>query len=88
MICLKHERNGRSMPVAIMVHYTGEGGLAIGSLKPGVALNHIGFKQVRCGNERDDSEWPSITKVTGGSGIQTSDPFGDKRVIYLTAPAK
>lgn len=41
-------------------------------------------QEVRCGNEQDDNELPSTAKMTGGSGIRTSDLFEVTCLIRLT----
>lgn len=55
--------------IAIRAQCTGEGGID----NRGVAQNRIKFQLVRRGNELDDSELLSITKLVGE--IRTSDHF-------------
>lgn len=46
-----------------------------------LAQNHVKSYQVTKGNTPGD-ELSFTTKVTGRSGIQISDPFGDRRLIH------
>lgn len=52
------------------------------NMKLGVAQNHT-TSQVRCGNERGNSELLPTTNVTGRYEIGISDHFGDGCLIPL-----
>lgn len=66
-----HDRSGIGMHHNHCGPLHGERGTAIMILEFETEQNSVKSQWAGCGNESGDSELLSITKVTGGSGIQT-----------------
>lgn len=71
-----HDRSGRNVPHS-PPEPTNSGDEATKTLKFGMVKNGIGSHYTKCDNELENRDLPFTTKVTTGSGIQTTELLRD-----------